>query len=243
MDFHLVQVDFTMSQDINNINLNNKTDDLLEYYQHYRNIKFYDILFVLFTFIVIGTAVKVIQSIFDLHLSSYLRILLVMIFFTPFTLYYYYSKAILKAILKADIYTYLHYISNRTKRLFYSKFFRGYCMVIILGIISFALKKPSTNTLHFNIMSLMSISCFPISEEIFFRGLLYKYLERYSRILSGIIVTFLFYMVHLNTASYWHVVLSICCLIAYDKEKTIIAPISIHIINNILASIFSPTNF
>jgi membrane protease YdiL (CAAX protease family) len=76
---------------------------------------------------------------------------------------------------------------------------------------------------------------FPIFEEIVMRGFLYGYLKRYNKWLAWIIVTIAFYAMHTEDANYWHIILSGLCLYVYDCEGTLLAPIMIHILNNVFS--------
>lgn len=224
------------NKNIDLIDLNNKTDNLLEQYEHSRPFKLADVLIAILLFI--GTIALVTWS--HINLSKTSMHCTFMSIYTFIILFYYYNKA----IIKNDIYTLIWYIKDRTLKLFHSKIFLNCCLFITLGGLFYVIRKPlnTINQLEFSYLVAFNLA-YPISEEIFIRGILYTSLLKYGERFSWLAVTVMFVALHGNEANLWHIILSVCCLITYVEEKTILAPIFIHIINNTIASLFYPKIF
>jgi membrane protease YdiL (CAAX protease family) len=79
----------------------------------------------------------------------------------------------------------------------------------------------------------------PIAEEIFFRGILYGFLRRWGALMAVIISTIVFVLPHLvgSNLPVTQLVGGIVFALAYEKEKNLMVPITIHCLGNL--SIFS----
>lgn len=79
----------------------------------------------------------------------------------------------------------------------------------------------------------------PIAEEIFFRGLVYGFFRQWGVTIALIVSTVLFVLPHLagNSIPLTQVVGGLLFAIAYEVEKNLIVPISIHCLGNL--AIFS----
>ena len=76
----------------------------------------------------------------------------------------------------------------------------------------------------------------PVIEEIFFRGFFYAALrKKYSAIPSALIVSIFFAFLHESAFAFLPIfLLSLLLTYAYEKRKSIIAPISLHVCHNVL---------
>jgi membrane protease YdiL (CAAX protease family) len=74
----------------------------------------------------------------------------------------------------------------------------------------------------------------PVAEEIFFRGIIYGYLRRWSTILAILGSTALFSMAHLMTTgvTFVQIIGGLVFAVAYEKEKNLLVPITIHVLGN-----------
>ena len=74
----------------------------------------------------------------------------------------------------------------------------------------------------------------PVAEEIFFRGIIYGYLRRWSAILAILGSTVLFGMAHALTSglSIIQLIGGLVFAIAYEFEKNLLVPITIHVLGN-----------
>jgi membrane protease YdiL (CAAX protease family) len=79
----------------------------------------------------------------------------------------------------------------------------------------------------------------PLAEEIFFRGILYGYLRRWGVYAAVTISTLLFVLPHLGGGNLpvTQLVGGIVFALAYEKEKNLMVPITIHCLGNL--AIFS----
>ena len=79
----------------------------------------------------------------------------------------------------------------------------------------------------------------PVAEEIFFRGILYGYFRRWGVYPAVLLSTALFVLPHLNGSLFplTQLVGGIVFALAYEKEKNLMAPITIHCLGNL--AIFS----
>ena len=84
----------------------------------------------------------------------------------------------------------------------------------------------------------------PVAEEIFFRGLLYGFFRKWGIPVAVILSTFLFVLPHSSgrTVPVTQIVGGILFAVAYEVEKNLLVPITIHILGNLaiftLASVF-----
>jgi len=81
----------------------------------------------------------------------------------------------------------------------------------------------------------------PLTEEIFFRGIVYGFLRKWSAILAVLGSTIVFSMVHGITSgvSFIQVVGGLVFAIAYEVEKNLLVPITIHVLGNIAIFVLS----
>lgn len=79
----------------------------------------------------------------------------------------------------------------------------------------------------------------PVAEEFFFRGILYGYLRRWGVWVAVIISTLLFTLAHAPGGSVPlpQLVGGLLFALAYEKEKNLLVPITIHVLGNL--AIFS----
>ena len=79
----------------------------------------------------------------------------------------------------------------------------------------------------------------PLAEEIFFRGILYGYLRRWGVYTAVTVSTLLFVLPHLAVSNLpvTQLVGGIVFALAYEKEKNLMVPITIHCLGNL--AIFS----
>lgn len=82
----------------------------------------------------------------------------------------------------------------------------------------------------------------PVTEELFFRGIIFGYLRRWGVLLAILGSTALFSMAHLGSSSVMQVPIigGLVFAIAYEKEKNLLVPIVIHMLGN--AAIFIVSN-
>jgi len=73
----------------------------------------------------------------------------------------------------------------------------------------------------------------PVAEEIFFRGILFGFLRRWGFIPALLLSTALFAAVHpYQTLPFTQIVGGILFALAYEKEGTLLVPITIHVAGN-----------
>ncbi|MBP2663383.1 MAG: amino terminal protease self-immunity [Firmicutes bacterium] len=212
--------------------LNSQTDKLLEHYQHFREFRLIDILKTIV--LAYGPAIIAIilqeLSIVPNDISLMMLASIVLLFSTPLMINYYYRKA----TLLPNIIVAFHYSISRIRRLFSSKLFIYTCLVILIGLLLFGNRSSGLDLEvtenYATILSMVVLT--PICEEIIMRGVLYGYLKRYGRPLAWTVMALVSYLTHGASSSTWHIFLSLACLNVYDREKTILAPILIHSINN-----------
>lgn len=221
--------------------LDKETNQQLEYYQHYRTFNFTSILYAVLLYIGLSIALYVIfkttSSIYNLSDDWLHRIaFLEKVLFAPIIMTYYYRKA----EIVPNIYISFLYITDKLQRLLHSANFIASCFFIVFGIITVSSGR-SLNSIPSDIFQrgllASAIFCTPVGEEIVFRGILYGYLKKYGKIFSWTIVTLLFLLVH-PSPSYWQAILGLVCLKIYDDERTILAPILVHILNNIMSALY-----
>jgi membrane protease YdiL (CAAX protease family) len=220
-EFCLNQINQTNNTNIDA--LNNETNDQLEYFQHHRTFRFLDIIYTVLMFVGIAIILT------PFKLSGDMSGIMIGLIYTPLiSAYYYYKTSLIP-----NIYISTYYGVNKIRRLVISKPFRWYCLFLIID----NLRKGEDRIIHNNFAIFIILSFFyPVFEEIFYRGFLYGYLQRYGRKLSWFMVTVVFYASHMELANIWHIVLSIMCLYIYDQEKTILAPMIIHLVNNTIVN-------
>jgi len=79
----------------------------------------------------------------------------------------------------------------------------------------------------------------PVSEEIFFRGIIFGFFRRWGVYAAILISTVLFVLPHGRHLPLTQIVGGIVFAIAYEKEKNLMVPVTIHCLGNI--AIFSLT--
>jgi len=214
--------------------LNHEADDMLEYYQHKRSYSLKECVYV----VLFGFAVLFFLGFISWYIdirsvvfSEYLAILQTIIYTLTYT-YFYYNKP----ALVPNIYISIQYGLARIGNLFYSSNFLTcmsllffWLLIIQSGLKNIGLPYDSSYRLFFMVSMFLS----PIMEEIIFRGFFYGYLIRYGKIVCWVLVTVIF-LTMIGAPSVRMTVLSIICLIAYDRERTILAPLLLHLMNNTL---------
>lgn len=74
----------------------------------------------------------------------------------------------------------------------------------------------------------------PVTEEIFFRGILYGYLRRFNVILAIILSAVMFAFLHWRSGfPITQFIGGLVFAIAFEKEKNLITPVTIHILGNL----------
>ena len=219
-----VQLNADESEDISQ--MNRETDELMEQYQHQRDFTLWDIIVALGMFFVI------VLLVIQFRVFNEVRFSVVSLIYTVMMAYYYYAKS----ILPMNIYDIGSYIFQKIIQLYHSFLFKNIVIYLFL-IDAFLNLKSHENHLVEQItgsiiLTVVSMFIDPINEEIFMRGFLYGYLKRYNKWFAWIIVTIAFYAMHTVDANWWHIMLSCVCLYVYDHEKTILAPIVLHVLNN-----------
>ena len=75
----------------------------------------------------------------------------------------------------------------------------------------------------------------PVAEEIFFRGLLYGYFRRWGMWAALLLSTLVFVMAHaiFHRIPLPQIVGGVLFAVAYEKEKNLLVPITIHVLGNL----------
>jgi membrane protease YdiL (CAAX protease family) len=75
----------------------------------------------------------------------------------------------------------------------------------------------------------------PVAEEIFFRGILYGFFRRWGMLTALVLSTLLFVLSHpsRHTIPVTQMIGGILFAVAYEMEKNLLAPITIHILGNL----------
>ena len=141
-------------------------------------------------------------------------------------------------------------LAGLRKGLFWSACFGVIAGIVFLGVFAagidalkfFHLPLPKTSTsllLYFAVGGVIG----PIAEEIFFRGILYGFFRRWGVFSAVILSTLLFVLPHLTAGSVpiTQVVGGIVFAAAYEKERNLLTPITIHCLGNL--AIFSLSLF
>ena len=118
----------------------------------------------------------------------------------------------------------------------------GVASVVTLGILYFlnlnllkTFNSPSPSSISGLILLLIVGGFFsPIAEEIFFRGIVYSFLRRWGKILAILGSAILFSLVHaaITGVSFTQIIGSLVFAAAYEVEKNLIVPITIHVLGN-----------
>ena len=118
----------------------------------------------------------------------------------------------------------------------------GAASVVTLGILYFlnlnllkTFNSPSPSSISGLILLLIVGGFFsPIAEEIFFRGIVYSFLRRWGKILAILGSAILFSLVHaaITGVSFTQIIGSLVFAAAYEVEKNLIVPITIHVLGN-----------
>jgi len=225
--FCLTKVQSNEAEEKDLIQMNQETDEMLEKYQHKRDFRLWDIIAVVGLLVIMSFLVgRLIPSAARLPVRSVTYLFIVV--------YYYAFKAVLPlTIYEAGVYT-----LKKVTQLYHSSLIRKQIIFIFLMIFFLILHSNGDHITEQVVKSTMLVvdAMFigPIFEEIVMRGFLYGYLKRYNKWLAWIIVTIAFYAMHTKDAGSWHIILSCICLYVYDCEGTLLAPIMIHILNNVI---------
>ena len=118
----------------------------------------------------------------------------------------------------------------------------GLCGLLLFGVLHIAgyniknlFPSPVQKT-AFSVFLLLLVGGLisPVAEEIFFRGIIYGYLRRWSTILAILGSTALFSMAHLMTtgATFVQIIGGLVFAVSYEKEKNLLVPITIHVLGN-----------
>ena len=95
-------------------------------------------------------------------------------------------------------------------------------------------------------MIVQSVIIAPMLEEFIFRGLIFRTLRKYNKVLAHIVSSFVFGFIHIYTGLFAGDLSQLAYLfsyglmgfafsIAYEKKGTIFVPITIHMLNNFIA--------
>jgi membrane protease YdiL (CAAX protease family) len=165
-----------------------------------------------------------------------------MFFYLPVTLFYFYKSKFDSKIQNSSV------IIEFTKLLKTYKFIFICCILCIFTLIPglslffvpFDIAKKYAQD-HINIFGnwpiinyLTLVTVIPLSEELIFRGILFNVIKKYNKILSYLLTSIIFYYYHGEMRSEWNFITSILFCWVYDKYKTIVAPITLHMIYNAL---------
>jgi hypothetical protein len=125
----------------------------------------------------------------------------------------------------------------------------GLCAVVFLAILYFFnidLQNIGTGPAPGSIEGLVLLFVVgglisPVAEEIFFRGIVYGFLRRWSSVLAILGSTVAFSLAHGVTSgvSFIQVVGGLVFAVAYEVEKNLLVPITIHVLGNIAIFILS----
>ncbi len=80
----------------------------------------------------------------------------------------------------------------------------------------------------------------PLAEEMFFRGFLYRFLRgRFSFILSAVVSSAVFSLLHYNISSLLGIlILGLCFAYIYEKKQSLVYPVILHFLHNLLTLAF-----
>ena len=75
----------------------------------------------------------------------------------------------------------------------------------------------------------------PVAEEIFFRGILYGFFRRWGMLTALVLSTLLFVLSHpsIHTIPVTQIIGGILFAVAYEIEKNLLVPITIHVLGNL----------
>jgi membrane protease YdiL (CAAX protease family) len=104
------------------------------------------------------------------------------------------------------------------------------------------LESISSNNIWINIINLKVITSFlaPFAEELFFRGVIFKFFrQRKSFLYSATVSSLIFSLIHFNLAAFpFLFLLGFVCAFVFEKFKSILYPIIVHmVINNFGANV------
>jgi len=118
----------------------------------------------------------------------------------------------------------------------------GISSAIVLGVLYFLnsnlldIFKSQAPTSISGLILLFIVGGFisPIAEEIFFRGIVFGFLRRWGFILALLVSTILFGLAHALTsgAFFIQIIGGLIFTIAYEVEKNLLVPITIHVLGN-----------
>lgn len=101
---------------------------------------------------------------------------------------------------------------------------------------------------NFVFMALQAVLFAPIVEELIFRGLIFRSLRGYNMYLAHFVSAFLFGFIHIYQGLFAGDMTQLLYLLsyggmgfafslAYEKRKTIVAPMFVHFLNNLIATV------
>ena len=138
-------------------------------------------------------------------------------------------------------------ISNKIKINYFSLVILGIILSLIYNIFAyyfnFLLKTSLFNNNNDLIITLISTGLIgPIIEELMFRGIIYNELKnKYSNMKAILITTIFFAVIHFNIFQILYgLIIGFILIFAYEKYKTIKAPIILHMASNITTTLFLP---
>ena len=112
-----------------------------------------------------------------------------------------------------------------------------FTIMAIMGVRPFDFFTVSlpANGLHVLLLFCIGGVVGPVAEEVFFRGVLYGYMRQWGVIIAILISTSIFVMVHSSSTQVPlpQIVGGIIFALAYEIEKNLMAPITIHIAGNL----------
>lgn len=83
---------------------------------------------------------------------------------------------------------------------------------------------------------LITVVCAPLSEELFFRAIIFKRTSKKFNIYVGMIVSSLIFgLLHVELAIIGAFLFGVNCCILYTKYKNILIPMTVHFFNNLIA--------
>ncbi len=129
--------------------------------------------------------------------------------------------------------------SGFKKGIIWSIYF-GTIILILFFIISVFLKNPAHlikiklpyNTNEIVLFFIAGGIICPIAEEMFFRGVIFGYIRQFGFASAIVISTFLFTIIH-EAPGFIQITGGIIFAISYEKEKSLLTPITIHILANL----------
>jgi len=224
-EFCLTKVELNVSESKDGIQIEKETDELLKQYEHQRDFTLWNVIVAILMFFAIAFWIVKLR-IFPEERNSLIIL--------PYTLiigYYYYSKA----ILPMNVYDLRSYIFQKITQLYHSYLFKKVVVQLFALHVIFTIFRPAGSHTGATMIVIASITIVPLLQEILLRGFLYGYLKKYNEWIAWIIVTIAFCVTEGQAAYWWYIILSAACFFVYHHEATILAPIALHMLNNIFS--------